>query len=63
MDNLTIFMAKTYAIIVPSSRSIKTLGGSIFLDLVFPFRWLKREVKGTFQNVLTFLKNVFSLFT
>ncbi len=63
MDNLTFFMAKTHAIIVPSSCSIRTFGGSIFLDLVFPFRWCKREVKGTFRNVLAFLKDVFPLFT
>jgi hypothetical protein len=43
MESPHSYIFKTHAIII-SSSSISTLGGPIFLLLVFPYRWLENEV-------------------
>jgi hypothetical protein len=54
---------KTYVTIVSSYFSISTLGGPIFLLLVYPYRWLKSEVMGLPQNLLAPRKEVMRVST
>ncbi len=45
---------RTHVTIVTTSSYVNTHVGPIFLLLVFPFKWSKRELSGMFQNLLNF---------
>ncbi len=49
-------IVNVHAITIESSSSISTPLGPIFLDLVSPFKWLKRELIGMFHDLLAFLE-------
>jgi len=61
MENPHSYILKTYATIVSSSSSINTLGGPIFLLVVFPYKWSNNEVMGMPHNLLTPHKEVMLL--
>jgi hypothetical protein len=63
MESPHFYIFKTYAIIASSYSSVSTLGGPIFLLLIFPYRWLKNEVTGLPQNLLAPHKEVMPLST
>jgi hypothetical protein len=48
-------------VVSPSSSFVSTPLGPIFLDLVFPFRWLAREFIGMFHDLLGLLQEYVSL--
>jgi len=58
MDKPTFCMFKIQVIIASSFGFISTPYKPIFLILVLPLRWCNSKVKGMFQNLLTFFKEV-----
>jgi hypothetical protein len=63
MDNPHFYMFKVHLIITTSFCFVSTLLGPIFLDLVFPFRWLTMELIGMFHDMLAFLRECVLLST
>jgi hypothetical protein len=61
MENPHSYILKTHATIASSSSSINTLGGPIFMLLIFPYRWSKSEVTGMPHNLLALHKEVMLL--
>lgn len=59
MDSLHSYIAKVKVIITATSSSYVNIPpSSIFLDLVFSFRWLKNELKNMFHDLFTFFKDL-----
>ncbi len=48
------YIPRTHATIVAFSSFVNTHAGPIFVFLVFPSKWLERELSSTFQDLLTF---------
>jgi hypothetical protein len=58
MESPHSYICKTHTTIASSSSSISTLGGSIFLLLVFPYKWLENEGTNMPQKFLAPRKKV-----
>ncbi len=56
MDSPHSCIANVHVITAESSTFIRTPLGPIFLDLVFPFEWLERELIGMLHDLLALLK-------
>jgi hypothetical protein len=63
MESPHSYILKTNTIIAFSSSFVSTLGGPIFILLVFPYRWSKSEVMNMLQNLLAPRKKVMILST
>ncbi len=63
MDSAHSCIINVHVIIAESSSFVSTLLGPIFLDLVFPFRWLERELIGMFHDLLALFKECVPLST
>jgi hypothetical protein len=60
MDSSHSYIPNVQATIVASFSSMNTFCTSpYFLDLLFPFKWFKREVRRVCQCLLVFLKKVY----
>ncbi len=63
MDSPHSCMSKVHLITTTSSSFVSTPFGPIFLDLVFPFRWLVVEFIGMFHDLLALLRECVALST
>jgi hypothetical protein len=54
IESLHSYIPRIHVIIVTSSSLVKTFVGPILLLLVFPFKWMEKELSGMFQNLLAF---------
>jgi hypothetical protein len=63
MESPHSYILKNHTTITSSSSSISTLGGSIFLVLVFPYKWLENEGTSMPQNLLAPHEEVMPLST
>jgi hypothetical protein len=63
MESPHSYILKTHTIITSFSSSISTLGGSIFLLPIFPYKWLESEGMNMPQNLLTPRKKIIPLST
>jgi len=63
MDNMYFCIAKVHLITWTSSSIVSTPPNPIFLNLVFPWRWLENEFKGMFHVFLALLNECVPLST
>jgi len=54
MDGPHSWIDNVHVITIAFSSFVSTTLGPIFLDLVFPFRWLVKELIGMFHDLLAF---------
>ncbi len=63
MDSPHSYIANVHVISITSFSCISTPPNPIFLDLVFPFKWSKKELIGMFHDLLDLLKECVPLST
>ncbi len=63
MDSPHSCIANVHVITAKPSSFVSTPLGPIFLDLIFPHRWSKRELIGMFHDLLALLKECVPLST
>ncbi len=63
MDSPHSYIVNVHAITIASSSSISTPLIPIFLNLVFPFKWSKKELIGMFHDLLALLKECLPIST